>query len=55
MIVFPVSVGFLIVLMLAAHVQSVKFQNLREPELPYILNLIALPLSFLVVSNVCAS
>ena len=52
MIVFPLSGGFMLVLMLSCNVQGMTFLNSREPTFPSLLSSVAKFFTMLILSNV---
>ena len=55
MLIFPLSAGFMLVLMLSCHIQSMSFLNSRSPTFPIILSSVAKLLVMLILSNVCST
>ena len=52
MLVFPLSGGFMLVLMLSCNVQGMTFLNSREPTFPSLLSSVAKFFTMLILSNV---
>ena len=55
MLIFPVSAGFLIVLMVSSYVNNMRLTNLSEPVFPQLLGVITLVITWLILSNVCSA
>ena len=54
-LVFPLSVGFLLVLLLSCNIQNLRFLNARTPTLPSILGSVSKLLTLLIISSVFSS
>ena len=55
MVIFPVAAGFILVLMISSQIYSFRLDELRSPTFPHIVNVVAMALVYLVLSNVSSA